>query len=939
MDLGPVSRSTAEGLVGRDEEVRLLRSFVGEVADGGGAMVVSGEPGVGKSALLEVAAEAAARAGALVLRFGGVEYLTDLSFAGLARVFEPLRREIDALGPPHRDALLVALGITEGTVPDRLTVYGAALALLRRAALTRPVLLIVDDLQWVDRASAEVLMFAARRLGGSRVGFLGGSPSGYETVVDSANLPRLAVRPLDGKAAAQLVGTRFPMLAARDTQRVLAQAQGNPLALLELPGSIAVSRQAGAGTRADVLPLSRRLQDLYASQVARLPERTRRLLLLAALEGGGDLPVLQACAPGEDVLAVLAPAELAQVVRIENRGLGRLVFRHPLVRATVVSGATSGQRAAAHRVLARALAAEPDRRAWHLAEAAPDPDEEVAALLERSALRIRRRGDAAGSFNALVRAADLSPGPADRSRRLAEAACVGTEVAGELRASARLLVEARRADPDLRGSLPAAVAASHVLLNRDGDVNAAHRLLVRALTTGAGRAGRSGGGDRAILDAVRTLHRTCVCAGRPELWDGFRTAVGHLDVPLPPRVKLLVDVYADPARARPDALGRLDAEIHDLHHEPDPTWIERIGVTALVVDRATGCRAALWRVVGDGRDGGAVASALIALTVLCLDDFLTGQWDECARLTDEGTALAESHGYELMTHQFRMAGALLAGARGEDRTARRLVRDTTAWAAPRGARAVEHLARYASALSALGRGDYEEAYAGASAISPPGVLAPHAQVALWAAMDLVEAAVRTGRTAEARAHAAAMRETGLPGISPRLALVTAGAAAMAAGDDRAGPLFEEALAVPDAERWPFDLARIRLAYSEHLRRARAVKESRVHLDAALDTFRHLGAGPWAARAAEGLRATGRTTAWAGRGPRADPLTAQEHRIAVLAASGLTNRQIGEKLFLSHRTVAAHLYRIYPKLGVSSRVTLGEALTALPPHAARCATGN
>ncbi|PWI19384.1 hypothetical protein DI272_38430 [Streptomyces sp. Act143] len=933
MKQGQVSRSPAEGLVGREEEVRLLRSFVGKAVDGGGALLVSGEPGVGKSVLLGVAAEAASAAGALVLRFDGVEYLTDLSFAGLARVFEPLRHEVDALIPPHRDALLVALGFSEGAVLNRLTVYGAALALLRLAARDRPVLLIVDDLQWVDRASAEALTFVARRLGGSRVGFLGGSRPGHDSVAMWADFPQLPVRPLAEEAASVLVDSRFPALGARDMQRVLAQAQGNPLALLELPSSLTASQRDGAGGRSEVLPLSRRLQDLYASQIAQLPEPTRWLLLLAALEGGGNLPVLRAATPEQDVLRVLAPAELAQVVHIEDGGLGRLVFRHPLVRATIVSGATRGRRAEAHRALAGALTDQPDRRAWHLAEAAPDRDEEVADLLEQSALRIRRRGDAVGSFNALVRAADLSPEPADRGRRLAEAACVGSEVAGELRASAQLLVEARRADPELRGSLPAAVAASHVLLNRDGDVAAAHRLLIRALTSYAGHADD----DPTLFEAVRTLHRTCVCAGRPELWEAFDTAVEQMPVPLPPRMKLLVEVYADPARATADSLRRLDAEIYDLHHESNPVWIERISAAALLVDRATGCRAALWRVVDDGRGGGAVASALVALMVLCLDDFLTGQWDEAGRLAAEGMAMAEAHGYAFSGHQFGTMTGLLAGVRGDASRAQRLAGDTIQWASPRGAHAIEHLAQYALGLSALGRGDYEDAYRAGSSISPAGVLAPHTPLALLVAMDLVEAAVRTGRLAEARSHVAAMRATNLPGISPRLALITAASTALTVGEERAGAYFEEALAVADAERWPFDLARVHLAYGEHLRRVRVAKESRVHLERALDTFRHLGAAPWASRAAEGLRAIGHTTAWASRGSQADALTAQEHRIATLAASGLTNKQIGEKLFLSHRTVAAHLYRIYPKLGVSSRVTLGAALTTLPSFRGRFAT--
>jgi DNA-binding CsgD family transcriptional regulator len=926
-----MSHRTTEGLVGRDRELELLRSYVDQVFVRGGVLLLSGEPGVGKSVLLDAAAEAATTAGALVLRSAGVEFLADLSFSGLTHVLEPLLHEYDGLDPAHREALTVALGARDGATVDRLVAYGAVLALLRRAASTRPVLLVIDDLQWIDRASASALAFVARRLTGSRVGFLAASRPGFESFFERAGLPELTVSPLNDEAATDLVGTRFPMLAGRELRHVLAQAQGNPLALLELPVALDDSRGSAGVVLSEVLPLSRRLQDLYASRVAEMPATTRRLLLLAALEDSGDLPVLRAATPGEDVLSLLAPAERAQLLRVEHGGLGRLSFRHPLIRATIVSGSTSGQRLDAHHALARALADQPDRRAWHLAEATPEPDERVAALLEHTAHRVRRRGDAVGAFNALIRAADLTPGPADRSRRLAEAAFVGADVAGELRTAAELLVEARRADPDLRGSLRAAAAASHVLLNRDGDVNTAHRLLVGAITT---REGRSDGDDESLFEALCTLRRVCLCAGRSELWGAYHAAMSQLTVPMPPLQEVLGDVYADPARSSTASLGLLDAVIRDLHLESDPSRIERISMAALFVDRATGCRAALWPVVDDGREGGAVTSALIALVVLCLDDFMTGRWDECGRLAAEGLALCEAHGYQLLAQQFHRARGLLAAARGDDGTVRELAQGITEWAMSRGARTVEHFALHMTALAALGREDHEEAYLAASAVSPSGVLAPHAPMALWVPMDLVEAAVRSGRRAEALAHVAAMRQTGLPGISARLALVTAGSAAIAASEDRAGDYFEEALTVPGAERWPFDLARVRLAYGQHLRRTRAVKEARVHLAAALTTFRRLGAAPWVARAAEELRATGRTATRARQDPGTIQLTEQEHRIAALAASGMTNKQIGERLFLSHRTVGAHLHRIFPKLGINSRVTLGEALAALPPERPR-----
>lgn len=917
----------ADGLIGRDAEVELLLSFVDEAITNGGVLLLSGDPGIGKSLLLNVAAEAAREAGALVLRCNGVEFLEGVSFSSLGNVLAPLQREIGEIAPVHRQALTVALGIGDGASVDRIVVYSAALALLRKAADTRPLLLVVDDLQWVDHASAAALAFIARRLTGSRVGFLTSARPGTEAAVHRVGLPELEVRPLDVAASTELVRGRYPELGRRATRCVLDQAQGNPLALLELPTAVSELRHGTLSTLSTVPALSRRLRDLYGSRVEALPTATRRLLLLAALEGTGELRVLQAAA-GSDVLADLAPAEQAQLVHVDDRGPGRLAFRHPLVRATVVWASADPERVAAHAALARALADRPDRQVWHLVAATAEPDEHVAVLLEQTARKTRGRGDSIGAFNALVRAADLSPDAEDRIRRLAEAACVASDVAGELQMAAQLLVEARRADPHLRGSLRAATAAANVLFNREGDVTTAFRLLVDAITTHANRPDQ--GGEEAMLGALRILVRLCLIGGRAEMWAGYHAVMAQVTVQLPPLLELLVDIYADPARASAEALARLDAAISNLHLETDPTRIEQIARSALYVDRAMRCRAPLWRVVEDGREGGAVASAINALMVLCLDDFMTGQWDESAQLAAEGLKLCEAHDYQMMARFFQADQAMLAAVRGDDDTVHALEQQISAWTALGGVDNVKCGVMYAAALAALGRGDYEEAYRKASAVSPPGVLAPHVPPpALWACMDLVEAAVRTGRRAEALAHLTAMREVGLAAVSPRLALLTAGSAAMAAPQDQATELFEEALAIPGIERWPFAVARVRLAYGRHLRHAHCAKAARFHLVAALDAFRHLGAAPWAGRVAAELRANGQVTSWTQYKPTANPLTPQEHEIATLAASGMTNKQIGAHLFLSHRSVAAHLHRLYPKLGIASRVTLAEALDALP----------
>jgi len=914
-----------ERLAGRDTELGLIRSFLAAAATRGGALLLSGEPGVGKTALLEAAASAAATAGFRVLRAAGAEFEADVGFSGLNQLLLPLLEDLSRLDGPLREPLSVALGLGEGPPPDRRVVTDAVLALLGQATAVGPLLLLVDDAQWLDRPSALVLGLAARRLAasGSPASLLAAARSGAESFFDPAGLPAHDVRPLDEAAAAGLVDERFPGLAKRVRRRLLAEAQGNPLALLELPAALSDSQRVAAQALPPMLPLSRRLQALFAARVSDLPAATRRTLLIAALDGTGDLRVFQAVG--------LAAAERAGLVRVDGEA-ERLAFRHPLTRSAIMELSASGERRAAHQALAGQLADQPERRAWHLAEAATGPDEAVAALLEQSAWRTLRRGDAVGAVATLLRAAELSPDRPDRSRRMAQAAYLGADVAGDLRNVSRLLDDARRVDPGLGESLTAAVAAAHGLLNGEGDIDTAHRLLAGAIGTHRRRPDARES-DAAFQEALLTLLLVCSFGGRAELWAPFYAALASV-APRPPGILYLwTHTFADPAHAALPALGALDGAIAGLAGEADPVRIIRIGAAADYVDRLPGCRRALWQVVRDGREGGAVASAINAMMLLCFDAFRAGRWDEADRLAGEGLGLCDVHGYRLLAWLLQYGQALLAAARGDYGTAEKLTDEITRSAGPRGGRSVQAYACHARTLAAMGQGDFERAYQQAAAISPPGVLASHVPQALRVAFDLVESAARTGRPAEAAAHVAAMRETGLAGISPRLALITTGAAAIAAPDREAPALFAAALAVPGAADWPFDLARVRLAYGERLRRARATTQARQHLGAALDVFRRLNARPWQARAENELRAAGLAReAGETRGTAAGraPLTPQEYEVAVLAAAGLTNKQIGERLFLSHRTVAAHLYQAFPKLGVTSRAALRDALAALPP---------
>ena len=382
---------------------------------------------------------------------------------------------------------------------------------------------------------------------------------------------------------------------------------------------------------ADVLPLTARLQDLFASRIRALPEPTIDLLLIAVLDGTGDLRVLEAAAPGESGLDDLAAAERARIVQVDESA-GRLTFRHPLIRSAVVALSTSDQRRRAHRVLA-ACVSVPERRAWHLAEATVGPDESVASLLEDVAHTHLNRGDAVRAVAEMSRAAELSPATADQGRRWAEAAYIGATVLGDLRNAPRLLDDVREMDPDHAGSLAGAVAAGYHLLNGDGDVDTAHRLLVGAIETAPDP---SDAHDEVLVEAIYNLLEVCFFGGRADLWPPFHRAIGRLEPHAPRFLELLAKTIPDPARDAVTALDRLDEAIADLNHESSPTRIVRIAVASSYIDRLPQCRAALWRVVHDGRAGGAVTMSIQALALLGFDAFLTGQWDSLAEMADEG---------------------------------------------------------------------------------------------------------------------------------------------------------------------------------------------------------------------------------------------------------------------------------------------------------------
>ncbi|MFJ4786555.1 ATP-binding protein [Streptomyces sp. NPDC088794] len=916
-------------LVGRSAELKLIDELFRSATTRGVALMLTGEPGVGKSALLDAAARRASEAGFRVLRVVGSQFEESVSFSALNQILQPLTGEIPALPARQAETLRAVRGLSEEQPTELLAIANAVHVLLSQTAAKRgPVALVIDDVAWLDRPSAVVLSTVARYIRTSSLALLAASRTGDESFLSSTGIPTHEVQPLDEESANELVAERFPAMAARVRQRLVAEAAGNPLALLELPGTLNEAQQTERGPLPAVLPLSERLKGIFSVRVGGLPDATRELLLLAVLDASGDLHVLERAMSSADALTELGPAEKAGLVQVDSL-TGRLVFRHPLTRSAVMELSTSAERRRGHLALAGEFPEGSERRARHLAAASVGPDDEVASLLYEVAYGTLRRGDAVGAITTLLRASELSGEATAKARMLAEAACLGANITGDLRNVRALLDNALLVDPAGVGteSLAAAAAAASHLLNGEGDVDTAHKLLVGAIRN---HSLSNTSCTNIMSEALHTLLLVCFFSGRPELWESFDNVVAELRHCSPdPMLSVVRGAFGDPAHGASSVLDALDGLVFDLHRENDPRRIVRTAQSAAYVDRVPGCRSALWRVIEDGRSGGAIAMAIEAFFILANDAYAGGQWDDVPDLTGEGLRWCATYNYRLSSWSGRFLQGLLAAARGDSRTAQDIADRLVSWGNPRGLGALHVYASHIRALSALGSADFEGAYRQLRSVGPPGTLPSHMPHALLLFLDFTEAAARTGRHAEAVRHVAAVRKSDIPAISPRLAMMTDAAEAMADPDVIDHDLFERAINAPDAERWSFDSARIRLAYGERLRRAKAGGAARVHLAVALSTFQRLGAEPWSARAANELRASGipiRTAV-----PSDDRyalLTPQERQIAQLAATGLTNKQIAAQLFLSPRTVAAHLRGVFPKLNVTSRAGLRDALTGL-----------
>ncbi|WP_433578376.1 LuxR C-terminal-related transcriptional regulator [Nocardia brasiliensis] len=901
-------------LVGREVEQGLLRAFVlGQAADES-VLVVRGEPGVGKTVLLDFATDVAAAQGIRVLRVAALEYEAEFKFGALNQLLHPFADCVDGLESAHRQALAVIMGMEPGAMPSQLIAGAATLALLDAVVQQGiSLLLVVDDAQWLDLPSAMALSYAARRWAGGGVRLLVAVRAEADDGFTRSGFRVHDVRPLNDGDSDNLLRAAFPALSGSVRRRLREDAHGNPLALLELPTAFA-DRISPADLPA-VLPLTERLQKLFADRLAGLSEGTRRLLLFVILAGAENASTLEECLPTAEGRADLPPAERAGIVRV-NPHNGRIEFRHPLIRSAVIAGSTSEERRQVHRILAEAFVGQPQRRAWHLGQAAAGPDEGIAAALEALSQNMIHHGDSKRAASAMLRAAELSASDAERARRTARAAYLGTVVTGELAESSRLLSRARRTESGATPSLEAAVAASSQLLNNEGDVTTAARLLLETIRV---HEDDLDSGHETMCEVLHTLLYIGFFSGLPGLWEEIGPVLERAKPEPADTLWLLHHLFADPVAANREDLTHLDRALDGLRFTADPVRIVRVATAGAYIDRAGGAREALWRVVEDGRRGGAVAKAIEALFLLAQDDYFHGDWDELIDITTEGLQLCVDYGYTLPVAPGQLLRALVDAARGHAEAADMAAEELLLYAAPR------HLATFAAysshvrCLGALANSAFDEAYRHASAVASAGCFAHYNPHALWLVLDLVEAGARSGRLVSARAHAEAAAAAGIGDLSPRLRMTTLAARAVTAAEGWRA-LFDEALDVPGSGRWVFERARVELLYGERLRRERESSSARTHLATAAEAFEQLGAIPWKERAFAELRAAGDA-----RDKRSPVLTPQERAVAELAASGLTNKEIAERLFLSARTVSTHLHRVFPKLGITTRGALRDAM--------------
>jgi DNA-binding CsgD family transcriptional regulator len=910
-----VVKAPSAQLLGRQREREVLGRLLDAARDGhGGVLAVYGEPGVGKTALVEFAVGEATDF--RVARSVGVEGEMELAFAALHQLCSQSLGLLEHLPEPQREALEVALGLRAGRAPNAFLVGLAVLNLLSDAAEEQPLLCVVDDAQWLDRASAGVLAFVARRLLAERIAIVFAARKPIDAL---GSFAELRVEPLGHRDARALLDSVLPArLDEQVLERIVVETRGNPLAILELPRGLTPAQLAGGFGLPEALPLSAGIEQSFTRRLARLPRDARRLLLLAAAEPVGDPALLWRAA---ELLGI--PESAADTVETEHLlVLGpRVVFRHPLVRSAVYRAADPAERREVHAALADATSPEldPDRRAWHRAQAASLPDEDVAAELERSAARAQARGGLAAVAAFLERAAELSPESAHRARRLLAAAAAKRE-AGDLDAALGLL---DGLEPDaldelgrVRVDLLRAQIASEQWRAADAGqlfMDAARRLesldpelaretYLEALSGAMASDIDVDGGAAAAAAAARVAPRAAVPSRMVDLLlDAFAIR--------------LTDGYAAAAPTLARALEHLLAL--DLSDEDGRRWLSLAGarnghIVALELwdDQALDLLEA--RQLQVARDTGAYGQLHFALSFVARNHMLAGELTAAAQLIDEARLIAEATGSSPPVN----GAMILAAWRGDEAHASELIEATSEESARR--RWTSN--NYARSVLFNGLGRHDAALEAAWEAMQPDPIG----YGTWLIPELAEAASRAGDRMRLGFAAEWISERTRVVRSAWLSGVEARVQAFLSEGEAADTLYRESIAHLSGTRARLELARTHLLYGEWLRRNRRRIDARQQLRTALESFTSTGAEAFARRTERELLATGeqarkRTTETLGE------LTPQEAQISRLVAQGNTNREIATQLFISPSTVEYHLRKVFRKLGVKSRTQLARRM--------------
>jgi DNA-binding CsgD family transcriptional regulator len=903
-------------LVGRQREREVLVRLLNAARGGnGGVVVVHGEPGVGKTALLDWTVEEARQM--RVLRTAGVEGEMELPFAALQQLCSPVLDRSELLPDPQRDALSIAFGLSVGQAPNPFLVGLAALDLLSEASKERPLLCVVDDSQWLDRASARALAFVARRLLPEKIAFVFAARELGDALT---GLPELHVEPLGHRDARALLESVLPApLDEHVLDRIVLETRGNPLALLELPRGLTPIQLAGGFGLPAAVPLSASIEESFTRRLARLPGEARRFLLLAAADPMGDPALVWRAARQLGI-----PESVAEIIEAEDLlELGvRVVFRHPLVRSAVYGAAGVKERRAAHRALAEATDPEidPDRRAWHRSQAASMPDEDVAAELERSAGRAQARGGLAAVAAFLERAAELTPEPAHRARRLLAAAGAKRD-AGALEAAlgllavidAELLDELRRARIDLlegqialeqrRGSEAGRLLLSAARRLEPLDGQLARETYLEALAGAMSSDVEVVGGARAVAEAAQAA---------PTGTAPPRTG----DVLLEAFAIRLTEGYAAAAPALGRSLELLLATGVTDKDGSQPLSLSssrNSNIVALEMWDDEALHRFAVRQVEVARDAGALVHLQFALSFLARSNMLAGDLTAAALAIDETRSIADATGNPALIS----APMILAAWRGHEPQASGLIQATAEEATARRWSSNN----YARSVLYNGLGRHDAARDAAREAFQPDPIG-------YGSLLVGELAEAASRTADR-----ALLQSALDWLSVRTRVISsewatgieARVSAMLSEGEIADSLYRQSITHLARTRVRLELARTHLLYGEWLRRQRRRLDAREHLRLALEMFTSMGTEAFARRAERELLATGerarkRTV------DTLDQLTPQEQQIARLAAKGSTNREIAAQLFITQSTVEYHLRKAFRKLDVKSRTQLAHRLS-------------